>query len=245
MNAQCPKCHFIVTLDNGRYPPWCKKCGVDLKPSDYVPVAVEPVAPAPEPPAVYSYSEPVVTTVTGTGAKGWLKGAAATAPHEGRGAERPDPREAEPPAPKPALSAEEESNFGLLKVGGVILLLVAAITGGNAWVFNKNGRETTGQVVRMNSSKLGPQYGPQTYRIQYTANGASYDQPPGPHSPGESVELVYDTRNPETVRLGTKSSQYTWPGLIAVLGVSLIAAGMARANVLRAQRHRTSPQPDF
>src|SRR5262245_7346284 len=77
MNFQCPKCMWIHQLDPGdtRLPPWCKKCGVDVKSDDW---RAAPAAPqVPDPLQISRLfanvdSEGQVTQVTGTGGKPWL-----------------------------------------------------------------------------------------------------------------------------------------------------------------------------
>jgi hypothetical protein len=76
MFYQCPKCLWIHELDPGdvRLPPWCKKCGVDVKEDEYLPVAQSEVPPAPAPTA----DGGGMTQITGTGRKPWLDRPAGT-----------------------------------------------------------------------------------------------------------------------------------------------------------------------
>jgi hypothetical protein len=242
MNAQCPKCFFIVPLDAGRYPPWCKKCGVDLKPHDYIPVAAQPVElpPEPEPEIVRVHVQPII--VTGTGPKNWLRGGAGVT---GTVATRPAPAAAPLAAkPVPAVTPEEEAPIGILHVAGIVLLLIAGVMAGNVWTANKNFGEATGEV-KMTDVKGGLGTIFHTRRIQYVVNGVTYDCDPKNYDLDETVSLLYEVNDPLKVQVGSKVSRYGWAVMVAVCGLGLLGVGVLRANSHQRERERNAPKPDF
>lgn len=52
MPLECPQCAYLIPFEGDRPPPWCPKCGSDLKPKPKAAAASEPAAPSapPSPP---------------------------------------------------------------------------------------------------------------------------------------------------------------------------------------------------
>lgn len=219
MHTQCPKCHSLIALEaRDRLPPWCPKCGADIKPNEAIPVTVQAVGgfgAAVEPDG--SDEPDVVTAVTGGGRKGWLKGASA-------------PPEIEPPAaallPVPPVSPHEESKFGVTNAIGVILLLIAGVMAGDTWTFIKNGRETTGVVAAWPPC------------IEYTVNGKTYTGPQGTYEVGETVPIVYKVGNPENMRRGAPGSLYFGAAMVGSIGLGLLFITQFVRSAMAADRER-------
>ena len=261
MDVQCPKCSFIVTLDYGRHPPWCKRCGVDLKPGEYIPVAIAPVEVSAEPlPLSPRIELETTTSVTGTGPKNWLKKKVAPPP-AAEPTPPPEPAVARPAAPEPTPAADlpadrpraadfdsheyaaVASKVGRVKSAGVVVLLVAGLLAGDAWAFNKNGRETTGRVLMKSYSSPGSGVVVRLPRLEFVADAKVVDVRAGEADEGRSVPLVYEVKNPTNVRRGTAASQYTLPALVALVGGGLIAFAVVRLDQLRQAHDRATARP--
>lgn len=257
MNIQCPKCYALIVADLGRYPPWCKKCGVDLKPHEYIPVGPVPAA-LEEPPA--QDEPPVLVSVTSSGPKNWLRGADVVAkptappkpaapvkpaPAVGKPTAatvgRPKPAEAPAPTPVPAES-EQETPLGILSIVGVLLLLIGGSMVGSVWSSSKNYGQATGEVM-MTDVKGGGGSVLHTRRIQYVVNGVTYNHDPAGYDLGETVWLLYDVNDPSKVQVGSKAWRYSWAGMITAVGLGVLVAGILRSNRQRQEQERTFLNP--
>jgi hypothetical protein len=247
MNFRCPKCHWIHTLDPGdtRLPPWCPKCGVDLKPNDWR--ATPDAPPASSPPRVSRMFANVdhETQVTGTGGKPWLN---PTKPEPT--AEAVPPAETAPPPTEPDPAAEADPDAGLaaaavvMKYVGIALLVVAPLLAAEVWTFAKNGQTVNGRVAvvwKPEPLKFA------LYRaervIEYEVNGAKYELPAGNREEGEWVELMYPPADPQDARIA--QSPYQWPIILVGAGFMLLAsawvAGSAAAEVRKPKTAPTDP----
>jgi hypothetical protein len=243
MNVQCPKCFSLTVADLGRYPPWCKKCGVDVKPHEYIPVGILPVELPPEPPAP-AVDPQAPSSVTGTGPKNWLKGKVAPPPAaEPAPAAEPTPARPEAPDFDSHAYARLSSTFGRVKTAGVVVLLVAGLLAGDAWAFNKNCRETTGRVLLKSYSSPGSGVVVRLPRLEFVADAKVVDVGAAEADEGRSIPLVYEVKNPTNVRRGTAASQYTLPALLALVGGGLIAFAVVRIDQLRQAHDRALAVP--
>jgi hypothetical protein len=228
MNFQCPKCLWILTLGPGdtRLPPWCSKCGVDLKQDDWQVAQSAPPAPSPRPVSTVFVGEDEITQVTGTGGKPWLnpaKPAPASEP-------MPSAEMTSPLQDKPTTASDVDENLGWIVLGmevvGGILLVIALLLAVEVWMFAKNAQTANGRVVT--ELRADPLAFAMYYRdlvIQYEVNGVKHELPAGRLEEGQQVEIVYPPADPQKGRL--KGSLYMWPRLVGAAGLLLLLSGLA------------------
>jgi hypothetical protein len=240
MNFQCPKCLWIHQLDAGdrRPPPWCKKCGVDLKPDEYREVAGPPSAPAWAPPRAFGEDE--VTQVTGTGGKPWLN---ASKPAEN---EADYPATAQPPTRQPMTAADpdQEREYGLAKAGGVLLVAIAGLWAGNIWSFVKSAGKAEGRVV-ISNDYFDAYKNQRTWQtepisvVQYDVIGKIHEFPEPSLEAGTTVPVVFPLDEPHRGRLGDPMSLYRWPMLLGLVGLSVFGGSLVATRTLSHKRRRS------
>lgn len=230
MNYQCPRCFHAhqVGPDDRRLPPWCPKCGADVKHEEWLPILLPP--PPPEP-ARFDGGE--VTSVTSTGPRPWLnKPPAPTAPP-------PEPEPA-PPLPTAATTAEIETAVNevgrallFVSLVGVVVLAAAALLAVRVQAFVQDGRKTTGEVVAVWKPA------PNTFGViqkhhvlQYEVNGTKYELPPDGRGEGTRVPIVYPPTNPGDGRVNTPGSMYFWAIVVGALGLALLAGSLIGSRLL-------------
>jgi hypothetical protein len=241
MNYQCPLCTWVQEVaPTDRLPPWCRKCGADVKAEEWQPVnlpAPVVIERAPEP---FDEESEGTTSVTSTGPRPWLNPPAKSAP-------------AAPLPPPPAAAAEVAAShdaaiataaaasttakFGglllLTSVTGVGLLVAAVYLTGHAREFAKTSHKTTGEVV------VTKKFDPMTfglYReevvIRYEVNKNQYELPAGGRDVGDRVQIVYPPSAPKEGRVNSPLWVYRWPLLTGGIGLVLLLASLAGAYLL-------------
>lgn len=240
MNFQCPKCLWIHQLDPGdrRPPPWCKKCGVDLKPEEYREVAAPPSAPAWTPPL--SFCEDEITQVTGTGPKTWLN---SSKPPAG---ETEAPASASIPTPRsmPATDPDQEREYGLVKAGGVILVAIAGLWAGNIWSFVKSAGRAEGRVEISNdyfdaSKNQGSWQTEPISVVRYDVLGKTHEFPEPSLEAGTTAPILYPLQEPGRGRLGDPMSLYRWPLWLGLVGFGIFSGSVIATGVVTRTRRRT------
>jgi hypothetical protein len=222
MNFQCPKCLWIHQFNPGdRLPPWCGKCGNDLKPDDYLPVAQQPAAERP--------ADEGVTTVTGTGPKPWL----------GPVVEASTPQ----PHPLPATDPNAEAGYAFAKAGGLLLLAIAAVWAGNVWTFAKSAGRAEGRVEISNDYfdayklRQTPQTEPVAV-VRYVVAGKRHEFVAPNLTAGTTVEVLYPQDEPHRGELGDAMTLYRWPALVGLVGFGMLAGSIVASNSLANRRAR-------
>jgi hypothetical protein len=234
MSYQCPRCPWIheVGPADRRLPPWCPKCGSDVTPEEWRPVA-RPPAPVVEVATAPSlFAEAGEVSVTSTGPKPWLKPRPATAPPVA---------EAEPgAAPLPGDPAAEPSAgplLTLLTVAGIGLLVLAGHLAGQVRAFVENGRTTTGEVVAVwKPDPLAFAMFRQHIVIEYRVNGTRYELSAEGRDRGDRVPVVYPPNDPQDGRVKTTGSLYRWPMLVGALGLLPLAFAVVIVCLLPERR---------
>lgn len=244
MNYQCPRCFTVheAGSDDSRRPPWCSKCGADVKPNEWHPVHL-PTPAVETAPSMFD-GEAEITTVTSTGPRPWLNRPAAK-PTPAPPPPPAAPREATAPAAAPLSVAAkaETSTLGLLllamSVIAVGLLAAAVYLTVQVRNFVKTGHETPGKVVRVWKFQTDTVMFGQHLKepvIEYEVNKKKYELPPGLWNEGEQVTIVYPPASPKDGRVNTTLSLYMWPLLCGSLGLVLLLGSLAGSQLL--------PDPD-
>jgi hypothetical protein len=231
MNFQCPKCLWIHQLEPGdtRLPPWCKKCGVDVKPDEWRATQTAPAEEVrPRVSRLFANfdNESQVTQVTGTGGKPWLN------------PPQPAPQFApvEEPLPfaetatledEPAPATEADPNatavFAVMKYVGIALLVIALVLAARGLMPANNEQTVKGRVaVVWKPEPLAFALWRAERVIEYEMNGVKYQIPAGNREEGESVELAYSPAEPQNARINRPSHQWT---LLLVAGGFMLLAG--------------------
>ena len=224
MSFQCPKCHCVHEVDpaDRRLPPWCPKCGVDLKPDQWKPVVLPSVAAVETAPAPFA-EDGVATSVTSTGPKPWLNARPAAAPEPAQARPEAEPGAAPLPAgPASAPAAEPNPAAVLVPMAavGIALLAIAGVLAGKVRTFVENGRTTAGEVVAVwKPDPLAFAIERQHVVLQYQVNGTKYELSPEGRDVGERVEVVYPPNDPSDGRIKTTGSLYRWPMVVGALGL--------------------------
>jgi hypothetical protein len=232
MSYQCPRCHWVYEVGpaDHRLPPWCPKCGADLKPDEWRRVNLPAtLAEAHTPPSFFA--EPgEVTSVTSTGPKPWLNPRPAP---PGPAPEAAPPAAAPEPAVMPGVAiatppAELDWRpiLTLATLIGFVLLGVAAALAWEVRAFADAGQTTTGEVVRtrkVNRQAFGLVRS--NLAIGYQVNGTRYELPAGTRDRGEKVPIVYAPADPQDARVDTPGSLYRWPLLLGSVGLVLLVTG--------------------
>ena len=236
MNFQCPKCLWIHQFDPGdtRLPPWCKKCGADVKPDDWratQTASAEEVRPRVSRLFANVEHESQVTQVTGTGGKPWLN-PPKPAPIEAVPASIPDESlpfaETAPLEDGPAPATEADANatavFAVMKYVGIALLVIAPLLAAVGLTSAKNGQTVKGRVaVVWKPEPLAFAMWRAERVIEYEVNGVKYEIPAGSRDEGEWVELTYSPAEPQNARINR--SPYQWTLLLVAGGFMLLAGG--------------------
>jgi hypothetical protein len=243
MSYQCPKCRWVLQVEanDRRLPPWCSKCGADVKPEEWHPVYLPTVVVETTPPQFEGGDE--VTTVTSTGPRPWLNRPAPPPAQPAPTAQAvPPPAQAVPEAVEPAGPAPAAAELTEAEAGR--LLLVASIAGvaligvalGLAWkvkTFVDGAPKTTGEVVGVwKPDPLAFAIVRRHYVLEYQVNGVKYELPPGGRSEGERVPIVYPAADPSDGRVNTTGSLYLWPMVVGGLGLLVLAGSLVGACLL-------------
>jgi hypothetical protein len=232
MNFQCPKCLWIHQLEPGdtRLPPWCKKCGVDVKQDEW---RATQTAPAEEfrPRASRLLAnvdhEGQMTQVTGTGGKPWL--------NQPQPAPQPTSEESLPFAesvpledrPAPATEADPNATavFAVMKYAGIALLVIALVLTAKGMMPANNEQTVKGRVaVVWKPEPLAFAMWRAERVIEYEVNGVKHEIPAGNREEGEWVELAYSPAEPQNARINRSSHQ--WTLLLVAGGFMLLAGGL-------------------
>jgi hypothetical protein len=240
MNFQCPRCLWIHQLDPGdrRPPPWCKKCGIDLKPEEYREVAAPPSAPAWTPPR--SFAEDEVTHVTGTGGQPWLN---SSNPSEGE-SEAPGSSQLPSLRPMPATDPDREREYGLAKAAGAIMMVAAGLWAGNIWSFVKSAGRAEGRVEISNDyfdaykNHRNWQTEPISV-VRYEVLGKTHEFPEPSLEAGTTVPILYPLQEPGRGRLGDPMSLYQWPMWLGLAGFSTLCGSLLATGALTRTRRRS------
>jgi hypothetical protein len=226
MNFTCRHCNSLVVVPPGdRPPPWCSKCGADLKSDDPQFLALSAT--------LESDRIPVPKTRP-----------------ESKAERRPDEELAEAaavaePTHAPVTRAgEPDSITRWVLVAGAGLVLVAALLGAEAWTFARNGQTTGGRVVVvMRAESLAFAMYRSEKVIEYEVGGTKYDIPAGRLEEGERVSLIYQANDPRDARINATMALYRWPLLLGAGGLMLLISGLVLTGLASERPTRPAPLP--